>query len=119
MTDQHVLTHLDHNHHISIKAKAEAIVKAAGKTDPHSVLATRVTGMQLFLEKYAPEERRDVEYFSDSVPQYSPLIKRRADMETESPAMDRRTTRLQTKRTGYTRYYTIQSPNCPDDSVDS
>jgi hypothetical protein len=90
-------------------------VKTTRKTDSESVLAARVKGMQLFIETFAPEERCEVEYFSDSPPQYSPLIKRQADMETSSPSMDQRTTRLQTKRLTYT----IPSPICPDHSVDN
>ena len=94
MTSRNVLSHLDH---MAIKINAETIVKGTGKTDPESVLAARVKGMQLFVEKFAPEECREEECFSDSAPQYSPLIKRKSNVTmNKSPAMERRTTRLQT-----------------------
>ena len=74
----------------------------------------RIMGTRVILEAKAPEESQEVEYISDSSEPESPLIKQRAEMETESPSaqMDRNAAKLQGKQP----QYILPSPNGPEDS---
>jgi hypothetical protein len=115
LAESRKLTQIDHN---TAKINARALIKQDGRTDPESVMRAQVQGMRMVIDKELILQEE--EHFSDTAPDYSPLMKRKLDTSESSVAHnsvdasggDRRVTRLQSKRATYA----YPSPNDGSDN---
>ena len=104
MTDSVKLTHMDH---IAVKDNAIKLIQRLDMCPgPEEVMQARVQGLQQFIESANPYDPPDEGHFSDSAPDYSPMVHRMKPQSSSpkdnSPGPGRRVTRLQQKRAGYT-----------------
>jgi hypothetical protein len=114
IAENQILTQIEHN---TAKTNALALIKQDGRTDLESVMRAQVQGMRMVLDKELILQEE--EHFSDTAPDYSPLMKRKLDTSAPSVANDsvdasggdRCITRLHSKRATYA----YPSPNDASD----